>query len=275
MTIFGSKGVSFRIFCVMTLAMFLSFIIQNYFYIEDSTINLQTFIVDGLLNIILAVFFILGSYNREMKLRKIYNNERIIEVEIDKTEELLNKLVPKHVLQGIKNDQKVVDLLENVTLLYTDMVGFTEFSKNVSKPQEVVTLLSSLFSKFDELCYQRKVYKVHTIGDCYVIMGYTGKVAKERRTLAVQIEEAYKVIQVGLEMIEIINEARSKTDNPALKNLDMRIGIHTGKIVGGIIGTKIVRYDIFGQDVLIANKMESNGQAGSVVISDSTYRLIK
>lgn len=169
----------------------------------------------------------------------------------------------------------MVDLLDNVTLLYTDMVGFTEFSKNVSKPQEVVTLLSRLFSKFDELCCQRKVYKVHTIGDCYVVMGYTGKIAKERRTLAVQIEEAYKVVQVGLEMIEIISDEREKTDDPALKNLDMRIGIHTGRIVGGIIGTKVVRYDIFGPDVLIANKMESNGQAGAVVISEATYDLVK
>lgn len=75
-------------------------------------------------------------------------------------------------------------------------------------------------------------------------------------------------------MIKIISEERSTTKNRALWNLDMRIGIHTGKIVGGIIGTKVVRYDIFGQDVLIANKMESNGAAGSVVISDSTYKLI-
>ena len=185
MTIYASKGVSFRIFCLMIIIMFFTLIIQNYFYITNGTIVLQTFIIDALLNVILAIFFIISSYNREMKLRKVYNHERIIEVEIEKTEELLSKLVPQHVLQGIKNDQKVVDLLDNVTLLYTDMVGFTEFSKNVSKPQEVVTLLSRLFSKFDELCYQRKVYKVHTIGDCYVIMGYTGKIAKERRTLAV------------------------------------------------------------------------------------------
>ena len=137
------------------------------------------------MNVIVAIFFVLLSYNREMKLRKDYNREKIIEVEYDKTEELLSKLVPQHVLKGIKNDQKVVDQLENVTLLYTDMVGFTEFSKNVQKPQDVVSLLSRLFSKFDELCATKKVYKVHTIGDCYVIMGYTGKVAKERRTDAV------------------------------------------------------------------------------------------
>lgn len=167
----------------------------------------------------------------------------------------------------------MVDSLDNVTLLYTDMVGFTEFSKN-TKPQEVVNLLSRLFSKFDQLCEQIGVYKVHTIGDCYVIMSYTGKIAKERRSPVVQIEEAFRVIQVGLEMINIIAEERTKTKNPALRNLDMRIGIHTGKIVGGIIGTKVVRYDIFGQDVLIANKMESNGMAGAVCISEQTYKLI-
>ena len=102
-------------------------------------------------------------------------------MEIEKTQELLQKLVPQHVLQGILNDQRVVDSLENVTLLYTDMVGFTKFSKN-NKPQEVVNLLSRLFSKFDQLCEQIGVYKVHTIGDCYVIMSYTGKIAKERRS---------------------------------------------------------------------------------------------
>lgn len=166
-----------------------------------------------------------------------------------------------------------MDSLDNVTLLYTDMVGFTEFSKN-TKPEEVVSLLSRLFSKFDQLCEQIGVYKVHTIGDCYVIMSYTGKIAKERRSPVVQIEEAFRVIQVGLEMINIIAEERNKTKNPALRNLDMRIGIHTGKIVGGIIGTKVVRYDIFGQDVLIANKMESNGMAGAVCISEQTYKLI-
>jgi len=147
------------------------------------------------------------------------------------------------------------------------MVGFTQFSNNVKKPQEVVNLLSKLFSKFDQLCEARGVYKVHTIGDCYVISGWTGRVPKYRRTREVIIEEAYRVTQVGFEMIDIIKEIRNQTSNPDLKGLDMRIGIHTGKIVSGIIGTKVVRYDIFGQDVLIANKMESSGLPGCVCMS--------
>lgn len=76
-------------------------------------------------------------------------------------------------------------------------------------------------------------------------------------------------------MIDIIADVRNRSDNPDLKDLNMRIGVHTGKIVAGIIGTKIVRYDIFGGDVLIANKMESNGLAGKVVVSEQTKRLLQ
>jgi len=133
-----------------------------------------------------------------------------------------------------------------------------------------VKLLSELFTKFDQLCVNNHVYKVHTIGDCYVISGYTGHISPQDRTEEVRAEEAYRVVQTGFEMIDIITEVRTNTTNEDLKDLNMRIGIHTGKIVAGIIGTKLVRYDIFGSDVLIANKMESNGNPGSVVVSDAT-----
>lgn len=116
----------------------------------------------------------------------------------------MTKLVPIPNLKGIKNDQRVVDEVENVTLLFTDMVGFTEFSKNVERPQQVFQLLSKLFSKFDQIVEAKNVYKVHTIGDCYVVMGFTGKVQGNKRTQVVQIDEAYKVLQVAIEMIEII-----------------------------------------------------------------------
>jgi len=76
-------------------------------------------------------------------------------------------------------------------------------------------------------------------------------------------------------MINIIREVRESNFQLDFKSLDMRIGIHTGRIVGGIIGTKVVSYDIFGQDVLIANKMESNGKQGCVCISENTLELLR
>lgn len=187
---------------------------------------------------------------------------------------MISKLVPFHMLAVIKNEKRQVDEFEDLTLLYTDMVGFTAFSKNVKDPREVVNLLSKLFSRFDQLCEENRVYKVHTIGDCYVIMGYNGRVDKMKRSRAIVIDEANRVILTGLEMIDIIREVAEASEDKSLRTLDMRIGIHTGRVVAGIIGSKVVRYDIFGEGVLIANKMESNGIPGRVCVSEDTKRYL-
>ena len=97
----------------------------------------------------------------------------------------------KPILIDVPDD---VDEFDDVTLLFTDMVGFTHFSKNVKDPKEVGSLLSKLFSRLDQLCEDYKVYKVHTIGDCYVIMGYNGRVDKNKRFRPVVVDEANKVI---------------------------------------------------------------------------------
>ncbi len=84
--------------------MFVTLLFQNYYHIQWYTINVQTYIADSALIIIYGLFFVIIIHGREMRSRKIYNNDRIIDVEIKRTEELLSKLVPEHVLQGIKND---------------------------------------------------------------------------------------------------------------------------------------------------------------------------
>ena len=119
---------------------------------------------------------------------------------------MLSKLVPDHALTGIKNDSKVIDVLENVTILYARLVGFETYYRTVLKPQEVLGLLSRLYSKFDNACEQFGVYKVHTLGDTYVAMGYKGKISREKRTTEDQINEAYNLLQVALQMIEIVRE---------------------------------------------------------------------
>ena len=105
-------------------------------------------------------------------------------------------------------------------------------------------------------------------------MGYNGRLDKSKRNHAVVIDEAYRVLETGMEMIEIIQEVRNVSENADLRELDMRIGIHTGRVVAGIIGTKVVRYDIFGEGVLIANKMESNGIPGQVCVSQDTKEIL-
>lgn len=183
-------------------------------------------------------------------------------------EKMLFNLMPLHVVQNMKDDIPVADVLDNVTLLFADIVRFTDFSA-CHEPVEVVKMVSELFKRFDNSTKECSVYKVHTIGDCYVAMGFTGKISMNERNY---YEEAKNVCKMGESMIKIIKEVRKKVN---FEKLDMRIGIHTGPVIAGIIGSTVVRYDIFGSDVLIANKMESSGLPGKINISEDTKNLLE
>jgi class 3 adenylate cyclase len=184
------------------------------------------------------------------------------------TEKMLFNLMPLHVVQNMKDDIPVADVLENVTLLFADIVRYTDFG-NCHEPVDVVKMLMELFKNFDHAAKACHVYKVHTIGDCYVVMGFNGKVSMNERNF---YDEAKNVCKMGEEMINIIRDVRKKVN---YELLDMRIGIHTGTVIAGIIGSSVVRYDIFGSDVLIANKMESSGCPGRINISEDTKKLLE
>lgn len=167
----------------------------------------------------------------------------------------------------VMNNQKVnlSDHFSSVTFLFADIAGFTAYSSSV-KPCSVVSMLRLLFTEFDKHCLHHNVFKVYTIGDCYVAMGMVN--TEDRDPLS----EAKNVISFALDMISIIRNVRKEID---FRDLDMRIGVHTGSFIGGIVGTDLVRYDIYGQDVLIANKMESNGVAGGVMVSGEAKKLLE
>lgn len=127
-------------------------------------------------------------------------------------------------------------------------------------------MLSKLFTQFDQRCIEQQSYKVYTIGDCYVALGFL-----EKNIRYSPQEEAYRVIDLGFNMIEIIKKVREEIK---FDELNMRIGIHTGKVIGGVIGTDIIRFDIYGEDVTIANEMESQGTKGKITVSQTTMQLI-
>jgi class 3 adenylate cyclase len=125
------------------------------------------------------VLLCIGVHHREMIQRKVLNYERILNVETKKTNDLISNLIPYHLLNVIINEKRQVDCFENMTLLYVDIPGFVNFHK------DVVRLLSRLFTRFDQLTIENKVYKVQTIGDCYIVMGYSGRVEQSARTQAI------------------------------------------------------------------------------------------
>ena len=216
---------------------------------------------------IFSTLFVLGvfycKYIYEAHLRNSSIELENATRETEKTEELLTNMMPQHALKDLKDENFSTDRINNVSVMYADIVGFTAWS-SVRQPKEVVLKLSQLFTTFDKLCLIHNVYKVHTIGDCYVVMGFQ---SDRNRNPA---KEALNVVKFAQSLIRVIEEC----NNDPSYVLSMRVGIHTGEVIGGITGTNIVRYDIYGADVLIANKMESNGDPGRVVVSETTKGLI-
>lgn len=195
-----------------------------------------------------------------------FNNINLGASTAAKIRDFVNRLLPVHVQDSVGTDNLVGETADDVTLLFADIVGFTAYSADKS-PQEVVNMLSQLFTSFDKECSRLNLYKVYTIGDCYVVMSFLDKNNRQPPE-----KECVDVVELGFKMIEIIGRVREEID---FDGLHMRIGIHTGKIIGGVIGTGIIRYDLYGHDVLIANKMESSGQQDKVHISQATKDMIE
>ena len=214
--------------------------------------------------IIFALINASAIYTIETHLRTYFSLREIAEKEKNKTDKLLTQMMPPHVLENMRQDKAATDKLHEVTLLYADIVGFTAWSSNKT-PIEVVGMLSEMFTRFDKKCLDHNVYKVHTIGDCYVVMGLTDN---EVRNSA---QECLNVVEMAQSMIQIIKDINSENGS----ELNMRIGIHIGQVIAGITGTNIVRYDIYGPDVLMANKMESGGMAGRINVSDAAMEVIQ
>lgn len=201
---------------------------------------------------------------RDLRLQNYIELKQVVESEIAKTDELLQNLLPQHVLESLRLEAAVTDRLEETTLLVADIVGFTSWSDN-REPSEVIEMLSSMFSQFDKLCMKYRNYKVYTIGDCYIAMGLSGKDQRDPP------QECLRIVQMAFEMKEVI----AQINEEYFTGLNMRIGIHTGELIGAVVGTNIVRYDIYGRDVLIAFKMEANSRPGMVNLSERAKALLE
>ena len=211
---------------------------------------------------------ICGLFNKYANIQSevaAFNNTNLDASSTTRVAEFVDRLLPKHVRESVASNTTVMDMEDNVTLLFADIVGFTNYSSD-KNPTQVVDMLSKLFTSFDIECNKLNLYKVYTIGDCYVVMSFLDKNNRVKPEL-----ECENVVKLGFKMIEIIARVRKEVN---FDGLHMRIGIHTGKIIGGVIGTGIVRYDLYGQDVLIANKMESSGESDMVHVSEATKTML-
>ncbi len=210
----------------------------------------------------LIVLLALGLFRRY---KFIKETNVIIEAEKDRSESLLLNILPEETAQELKEFGKVkAKSFEAVTVLFTDFVGFTAYAKNL-KPEELVNSVDYYFSRFDEIMEKYDVEKIKTIGDAYMCAGGLPDPDENH---------VFHVIEAAFEIIEFINESKN-SDLMNHQTFDVRIGINTGPIVAGVVGTKKFAYDIWGDTVNVASRMETKSKPGRINISESTYELIK
>lgn len=191
-------------------------------------------------------------------------DERTFELqkEKQKTENLLLNILPHEVAEELKeNGSSEAKYYDEVTVLFTDFVNFTQSSEKMGAEKMLVEL-NECFTAFDMIMEKHGLEKIKTIGDAYLAV--CGLPLKNK-------SHAYQTILVALDIIDFI-EQRKKTN---LDVLDIRIGINSGSLIAGIVGVKKFAYDIWGDTVNTAARMEQNSDKGKINISESTYQLVK
>ncbi|MBI4427536.1 MAG: guanylate cyclase [Ignavibacteriales bacterium] len=194
-------------------------------------------------------------------LARLEDAHRLVRGEQEKADNLLLNILPREIAAILKNDQRTIaDSFEGASILFADVVNFTPLSAKM-RPVELVDLLNEVFSQFDVLVEKYGLEKIKTIGDCYMV---AAGVPRPRT------DHAVLLTQLALEMRDFIQRSEFSGHR-----LSFRIGINSGPVVAGVIGRKKFIYDLWGDAVNTASRMESHGQAGVIQITRNTYELIK
>lgn len=212
--------------------------------------------------IIANIMGMFACYSMELYLRRDFVQRQLIEREKNKSEQLLLNILPKDIVSTLKESPRpIADLYNNISILFADIVNFTPLSAQL-QPVELLELLNEMFSHFDTLSEKYGLEKIKTIGDCYMVAsGVPG----------MRPDHAPVLAKMGLEMQEFVQQHRFLNG----LCLDLRIGINSGPVVAGIIGHKKFSYDLWGDTVNTASRMESHGAKGKIQITRSTYELVK
>ena len=213
-----------------------------------------------------GIIFILMAGGLYSRMRYIRKTRSIIEKERDRSDNLLLNILPREIAQELKeNGQARARDYEMVSILFTDFKSFTEHSAKLTA-SELVDEINECFREFDMIIEKFGIEKIKTIGDAYMAAG--GLPVPED-------DSVKKTVLAALELQNFVIKRKKEREAENKISFEMRVGVHTGPVVAGIVGVKKFQYDIWGDTVNTASRLESSGKVGRVNISQVTYEAIK
>ena len=219
-------------------------------------------VIATIIALVLIAMLAFGLYRRNIFIRK---TSSIIQTERDRSNKLLLNILPEETAQELMDNGKVkAKKINKVSVLFTDFKGFTRLSADLS-PEKLVESVNFYYSKFDQIVEKFGLEKIKTMGDAYMMAGGLPFPTEDH---------ALKVVGAAFEISKFVSEAK-KDSADGIMHFDIRIGINTGPVVAGVVGIKKFAYDIWGDTVNIASRMESNSEPGKINVSEATYQLIK
>ena len=225
--------------------------------------NLEApYLVGALLFTLFVVLFTtVAGHGVYHLLRVNWYQRAALDAERARSERLLLNVLPASIASRLKNEERpIAEGYESVSVLFADMVGFTRWAEEVD-PSVMVRMLDHLFSAFDLLVERHGLEKIKTIGDAYMVA--SGLPTRRE-------DHAVAMAHLGLDMLDAV--ANAGEDGPPLQ---LRIGIHSGPAVGGVIGFRKFIYDLWGDTVNLASRMESHGVPGAIQVTEATKSLIE
>ena len=233
----------------------------------ESGVPLQTIAVFFSLNFVVVstiIFLLVRYFVREQEIIKEHLNEEhsLLILEQQKSERLLLNMLPAHITKRLKQESATIaDGHADITVVFADIINFTRLTEEMS-PQQMVVLLNKVFSSFDSLVEKYSLEKIKTIGDAYMAAGGLNNVHSDY---------VAAMADMTLEMTKLITE---KSEFRKYK-LGLHIGISTGPLVGGVIGTKRLVYDLWGDTVNIASRLSTYGVSGKIQVDTTTYNRLR
>ncbi|OQS00002.1 phospholipid-transporting ATPase [Thraustotheca clavata] len=228
---------------------------------ENSTIDDTLFVLFMLTLICMAAF---GGYNLQVTMRRDFLQNRILIYQERRSTEILNNMLPQHVVKRMQNGDTLISQEEkDVTLLFCDIADFGYLFKRYSPPQ-MVSLLDRMYSLFDQLCYKHGLRKMETVGKTYFACAGLQDSEKGR-------EAALRTAAMAHEMMAVVSKCKASNGN----GLRIRIGIHSGRVISGLVGMKKQQFSLFGDTVNTASRMQSTGVTNYIQLSENTYNKIR